>query len=240
MVTGPPRVAPKLLKRSCRSLIRCPDSSIEVKGLRALVASLRKNSYRFPWKALVPDLSTTLKTPPPVRLYSAPNPLVMPWNSCTASGVGLITTFSEKLDRLRLPSRYQPLAPPCPPLTETLEPRALDGSGKVPNWLLNPKLLPGGPATLLTPGIRKTNCWRSRLWSGISWIDLVSMVVLKLAAPDSTSGASAFTSTVWRVASTRICVSRRVVLPAGTSISVMSRVENPAKENRARYLPGTR
>src|SRR5579864_6711213 len=106
---------------------------MDVNGFLALVKSLRRNSYRLPCGLLVPDLSTTLKTAPPVRLYSAANALVMAWNSSTASGVGLMTTFSAKLERFRLPSRYHAFAPPWPPLTEMLEPNALVGSGKVPN-----------------------------------------------------------------------------------------------------------
>ena len=62
--------------------------------------------------------------------------------------------FSASDVRLRLPSRYQAFAPPCPPLTEMSDPKTWVGSGKVPNSLLKPKLLPGGPPTGLTPGMR--------------------------------------------------------------------------------------
>src|SRR5882724_2892740 len=122
MTTGPPTVPPKLLKCRSRSLMRLPLASMEVNGLRALVALFRRNSYKFPWKELEPDFSTTLKTPPPVRLYSGAKALVIAWNSETESGEGLTETFSEIPERLIFPSRYQALAPACPPLTDISEP----------------------------------------------------------------------------------------------------------------------
>src|SRR6516225_9696564 len=108
----------------------------------------------FPCKLFVPDLSTTLKTAPPVRLYSAANAFLMAWDSETASGDGSTAMFSANEVRFRLPSRYQAFAPPDPAFTERSEPSTCVGSGKVPNSLLKPKFDPGGPPTGFTPGIK--------------------------------------------------------------------------------------
>src|SRR5215475_430963 len=48
-------------------------------------AETRLNSYRVPCRLLVPDLVTTLTTPPEALPYSAVKLLVVTLNSCTAS-----------------------------------------------------------------------------------------------------------------------------------------------------------
>ena len=57
--------------------MKLPLASSDVNGFLALVASLRRTSYMLPCTLLPPDFNTTLKTAPPVRLYSAEKAFVM-------------------------------------------------------------------------------------------------------------------------------------------------------------------
>src|SRR5437667_3405697 len=137
--------------------------------------------------------------------------------------VGLTATFSAKLERLTLPSRYQALAPPWPPFTERSEPKAWVGSGNDPNWLLKPKLLPGGPPTGLTPGAKKTSCWMSRPARGTSRTVRVSRLVEKFEAVVSSRGTSAVTCTDCFAPPSFSEASTLMSSPARTSISVTDR-----------------
>ena len=160
------------------------------------------------------------------------------WNSETESGEGLTTMFSPKLEMLRLPSRYQAFAPLCPPLTAIAEPRRWVGSGKLPNWLSKPKLLPGGPPTLLIPGSKKVNCCKSRPAKGTFWMMSVCTVLLKLLASVSSIGNSALTSTFSVVDPTFNLASTRIACAERTSMPVMSSEVNPLAAKCARYAPG--
>src|ERR1019366_10218222 len=68
-VIGPPKVNPYWLRfRTSRGISGC---AALLKKELALKASLRRNSKPLPCHWLVPDLVTTLITPPPLRPYSA-------------------------------------------------------------------------------------------------------------------------------------------------------------------------
>src|SRR5579872_2959077 len=64
MKTGPPRVYPKSFFLY--------EGTVASKKLRALNASLRKNSNSSPWNPLVPDLVSTSTVPEPFLPYCAP------------------------------------------------------------------------------------------------------------------------------------------------------------------------
>jgi hypothetical protein len=55
----------------------------------ALSLSLRRKSYRLPWKSFVPPLVTTLTNIPPPWPYSASSALVWTVNSATSSTLGM-------------------------------------------------------------------------------------------------------------------------------------------------------
>src|ERR1051325_10859584 len=59
-------------------------SMIGAKGVRAWIDLWRMKPKTLPRRSLVPDLVTTLTTPPAVRPNSGANELVTTWNSCPA------------------------------------------------------------------------------------------------------------------------------------------------------------
>ena len=58
--------------------------------------SLRRNSKSEPWKALVPLLVVTLRTPPPKRPNSAAMLLLSTLNSTRASTLGRVVIWLKK------------------------------------------------------------------------------------------------------------------------------------------------
>ena len=83
-------------------------------------------------------------------------------NSETASGAGFTTTLSGPRMAFRVPSRYHAFAPPWLPFTLMPDPTMCVGSGKPPNWLLNPNTEPDGPVDCVTPGSNCAKVWISR------------------------------------------------------------------------------
>src|SRR5262249_36671891 len=78
---GPPAVPPNWFWINC-------GFSEGAKKFRALSFWFRRNSQALPCSRLVPDRVITLKIAPALRPYSALNPLVRSFISCSASGGG--------------------------------------------------------------------------------------------------------------------------------------------------------
>src|ERR1700691_2474281 len=105
MYTGPPSVPPNwLYLNGARAL----PALLEKKSL-ALSCVLRKNSYKLPWNSLPPERVTTLNTPPADFPYSAEKLLVSTLNSCTRSGVALMTGWFCAGEELGAPSNRNSL-----------------------------------------------------------------------------------------------------------------------------------
>src|SRR5579864_5286869 len=73
-----------------------------------------------------------------------------------------VVHHGEFRDRIRRRIHHHAFAPPWLPFTLIPDPTMCVGSGKPPNWLLNPNTEPDGPTDCVTPGSNCTRVWMSR------------------------------------------------------------------------------
>ena len=100
---GKPSVAP-YCARVKGAFLSGSLSMTGAKGLRAWMVLWRMKPKTLPRTSLVPDLVTTLTTPPEVRPNSGANELVTTWNSCTASCETVERAALTELSVLSAPS----------------------------------------------------------------------------------------------------------------------------------------
>src|SRR5260370_37661855 len=107
LTMGPPAAAPNWLR--WRNGFLSP--ALLAKKLLASSWLLRRNSYKVPWRLLVPERMTALTNAPALRPNSAEYALVWILNSCNASTEGCTTcAFSPRklleYDVLSTPSNW--------------------------------------------------------------------------------------------------------------------------------------
>src|SRR5258708_297638 len=118
---GPPTANPKLLRVNTPFFV--PVASFC--SVLAERYETRLNSYADPWNALVPDLVTTLTTPPLARPYSAPKLFVSTVNSCTESSGIVCPTEAVNVSTFSLPSSRMEVEAERIPLIAKPAPRPL-------------------------------------------------------------------------------------------------------------------
>ena len=208
---GPPSTPPNWLRRYVGF-----TGLLDAKTLRALSASLRRNSKPVPCTLLVPDFVVRLTTPPLKRPNSAGGLFVSILNSWMASMFGKNATCPGSGCSTEMPSNKYSLVRGRPPLI-----RGSDEFG-----------------VSATPGTSPASVMKLRPFSGNAVIVWFPMTCPRLAEALRSSAASPTTETASVTAPTVSAASSRTVSPVATCTLRRSSDRNPANSTRMLYAPG--